>query len=253
MNFLKLCIATALLAVPASIVNAKCDVANKLCIMEEIKKTADKIDNPSWRDKTLRELAKSYTHEGKEDKAIALIAEIEKPDTKAMTIRGIGMAAADNRWKDKERYKKLFDKLAIEAEKIEHKPSYAIAYTYIAMSQAFARDDEGAMATAQSMKNDALRHKALAETAEIQAERGDYDAAMKSIAAIESTSFRNKAYGTVTRIFTKKGKLEEAYNAAQKIDNAYVRTQVLQSIINYDNKEETLPQSKTQSKTQSKK
>ncbi|HPF78649.1 MAG TPA: hypothetical protein PLF01_05070, partial [Alphaproteobacteria bacterium] len=98
-----------------------------------------------------------------------------------------------------------------------------------------------AMATAKAMKNDALRHKAFGETAEIQAERGDYEAAMKSIAEIESTSFKNKAYGTVARIFIKRGKLKEAYDSAEKIDNPVARAQVLQNIVNYGNKEETLP------------
>lgn len=222
------------------VVAANCDVADKLCVMAEVKKIAGEIEEKSWRDKTLRELAKSYTHEGHEDKAIALIDNIETPDTKAMTIRGIGMAAADNKWKDKKRYQELFKKLAEKAETIEHKPSHAIAYTYIAMSQAFAKDDAGAMATAKAMENDALRHKAFGETAEIQAERGDFNAAMTSIAEIESNSFRNKAYGTVSRIFIKRGKLAEAYSAAQKIDNSYARAQVLQNIINHGNKEEAL-------------
>ena len=239
-----ICMISIFAVAMATEVAAKCDVSDKLCVMAEIKDIADKIENKSWRDQAYRELAKSYTHEGHEDKAIALIELIETPDTKAMTIRGIGMAAADNHWKDKTRYQSLFKKLSSEAEKIDHKPSYAIAYTYIAMSQAFAKDDEGAMATAKSMKNDALRHKAFAETAEIQAERGDLKAAMTSIAEIESASFRNKAYSTVARIFTKRGNLESAYASAEKIDNAYARAQVLQSIINYDNAEETLPHSK---------
>jgi len=220
--------------------HAKCDVADKLCVMAQIKEDAASIENKNWRDKVLRELAKAYTHEGYEDKAIKLIGEIETPDTKAMTIRGIGMAAADNRWKDIDRYKKLFDKLADEAEKIDHLPSNAIAYTYIAMAQAFARDNEGAMATAKAMKNDALRHKAFAETAEIQAERNDFQAAMISINMIESEAFKNKAYGTVARIFIRRGKLDQAYDAGQRITNAYSRSQVLQSIINYDNAEENL-------------
>ena len=220
---------------------AKCNTEDKLCIMAEIKKTADTIENKSWRDTAYRELAKSYTYEGHEDKAIALIDEIQTPDTKAMTIRGIGMAAADNKWTDRERYNTLFKNLATEAEKIDHPPSYAIAYTYIAMAQAFAKDDAGAMATAKGMKNDALRHKAFGETAEIQAERGDFNAAMESIAAIDSLAFKNKAYATVATIFTKRGEIQHAYDAAQKIDNSYKRAQVLQTIINYGNKEETLP------------
>jgi len=244
-----LSIFTSLLIFTSFSAHAKCDVTDKLCVMAEIKEDAEKIENKNWRDKVYRELAKTYTHEGYEDKAIQLIEIIETPDTKAMTIRGIGMAAADNykqpEWKDKERYQKLFKKLADEAEKIDHLPSNAIAYTYIAMAQAFARDNEGAMATAKAMKNDALRHKAFAETAEIQAERNDFTAAMISIDQIESEAFKNKAYGTVARIFIRRGKLDQAYEAGQKITNAYSRSQVLQSIINYDNAEENLQTSTT--------
>lgn len=233
-----------------SISYAKCKAEDKLCMMGEIKKITDGIEKKSWRDQTLRELAKSYAYEGQESKAIALIDEIQTPDTKAMTIRGIGMAAADSKWKnkegfrDKERYNKLFENLAKEAEKIEHLPSHAIAYTYIAMSQAFAKDDDGAMKTAKGMTNDALRHKAFAETAEIQAERGKFDLAMASIKEIESDSFRNKAYGTVAKIFVKRGELQSAYDTVQKMDNPYTKAMMLQIIVNHGNAEETLPHSK---------
>lgn len=226
---------------------AACTTTDKLCIMAEIKNTAATIKEQSWRDKAYRELAKSYTYAGHEDKAIALIADIKTPDTKAMTIRGIGMAAADSKWKskilvrDQKRYNALFTALTLQADNIEHLPSRGIAYTYIAMAQAFAKDDDGAMITAKSMKNDALRNKAFGESAEIQAERGDFDAAMASIAEIGLLSFRNKAHATISRIFTKKGKLDDAYDAAQKIDNAYLKSQVLQTLINYGNDEETLP------------
>jgi hypothetical protein len=208
--------------------------------MAEIKSTADKIEEQSWRDRAYRELAKTYTYEGHEDKAIELIASIQTPDTKAMTIRAIGMAAADGKWQNEERYAALFKNLTAEAEKIEHPPSYAIAYTYIAMAQAFAGDDEGAMKTAKGMENDALRYKAFAETAEIQAERGDYDAAMASLREIDSLSFRNKAYATVSNIFTKHGELQKAYDTAQNIDNHYAKAQALQYIANYGNEEEML-------------
>ena len=75
--------------------------------MEQIENIAATIDNKGWRDKTYRELAKSYITEGYTDKAINLIAKIETPDTKAMTIRGIGMAAADQKW-DSVHYVPLF-------------------------------------------------------------------------------------------------------------------------------------------------
>ena len=223
-----------------SLAQAACLGTDKLCIMEEIKANAPKIEQQSWRDKTYRELAKSYTTEGQEDKALLLIDLIKTPDTKAMTIRGIGMAAADKKWTDKARYDALFKNLSVAAEKIDHPPSYAIAYTYIAMAQAFAGDDAGAMATAKGMENEALRNKAFGESAEIQAERGDYNAAMTSIAEINSLAFRNKAYATIADIFTKFGEVEKAYQSASKIDNAYAKAQAFQHIVNYGNEEEAL-------------
>lgn len=218
----------------------QCDVNDKLCVMAEIKKNADTIRNKEWREKALRDLAKTYTHEGYEKKAIALIPQIQSPDTKARTIEGIGIAASENRWDDKKRYKKLFENLKKEAEKLEHAPSYASAYSYIAITQAQARDNEGAMETARNMKNDALRDRALSEIAKIQAEHNNGKAAMKSISEIGSEDFRNKAYGTIARIFTRRGKLKQAYTAGQKISDPYARTQILQKIILYDNEESAL-------------
>ncbi len=220
--------------------HAQCQASDKSCMMNEILATSSSIDNRVWRDKILRELAKSYTHEGKEAQAIALIAKIDKPDTKAMAIRGIGMAAADNKWTDKERYEALFIALTEEAEKISHPPSQGIAYTYIAMAQAFAKDDKGAFETAAAMKNEALRNKAFGETAEIQAERGDYKNALQSIKQINNVAFKNKAYGLVSHIFTKNGDLQNAYAAAQNITNPYSKSQALQDIVNFGNKEETI-------------
>ena len=168
---------------------ATCSSASdKICLMQETQEAASKIEQRSWRDKAYRELAKSLTYEGYEDKAMALIALVETPDTPAMTIRGIGIAAADSKWNDKKRYDQLFANLAKQAKIIEHPPSNAIAHTYIAMAQAFAGDYEGATKTAISMKNSALRNKAFGETAEIHAERNDFAAAMKSIQGIQSES-----------------------------------------------------------------
>lgn len=216
---------------------AACRANDKPCILKELETLAPGIDNKSWRDQTYRELAKSYTHDNNEDAAIALIAKIETPDTKAMTIRGIGFAAADHNW-DKARYDTLWAKLSAEAKKIDHAPSQGIAWTYIAMAQAFAKQDAEATKTALAMENEALRHKALAENAEIQAERGDFTAAMASIGHIGSASFRNKAYRIVAKIFTEDDRLQEAYDTAAKIDNPYTRGQALQAILNHGNAEE---------------
>ena len=222
-------------------IKTPCSAKDKPCMMADLERQIPRIEKQSWRDKAYRELAKSYTYEGMESNAIALIEKIETPDTRAMTIRGIGMAAADSRWRDKERYNNLFVTLAAEADKIEHAPSKAIAYTYIAMSQAFAGDDDGAHITAKGMENDALRNKAFAETAEIQAERGDFEWAMRSIAEIDSEAFANKAYAIIAHIFIKEGKLTQAYQASMLITNPYKRVEVNQAILNYGNKEEMLP------------
>lgn len=207
-----------------------CRAQDRACILTQLEGDAALIDNAAWRDQTYRELAKTLAFEGQTDQAITIIGKIGNPDTKAMTIRGIGMIAADKKLTKME-YDALFAKLQAEALKITHPPSHAIALTYIAMSQAFAGDNEGAWATAAGMENDALRHKAYAETAEIQAERGDAPAAMESIARIDSLSFRNKAYNTVSKIFADYEMYDEALAAAMKIDNAYQKTEAMQHIL----------------------
>lgn len=213
--------------VPAS---AACAVTDRACVLKEIEALTDTIDNQSWRDQTLRELAKTYAFEKNIDKAVSLIAKIKTPDTQAMTIRGIGMAAAFNKLSHEE-YETVFQKLRKAAETITHPPSYAIALTYIAMGQAFAGEDEGAWKTASEMTNDALRHKAFGETAEIQAERGAYKAALHSIEQIDSEAYRNKAYNTVSKILADRGHLQEALDAAGKTANAYKRAEAMQYVL----------------------
>lgn len=214
-----------------------CAAQDKKCVMAEMESLAGQIDNPAWRDQTYRELAKSLTYEGLYDQAISLIEKIGNPDTKAMTIRGIGFAAADGKW-PRGKYDDLFEKLSAAAKNIADPSGQAIAWTYVAMAQAFALDDEGATRTAAAMENPALRHKAFGETAEIQAERGDAKAAMASIAHIDSASYKNKAYRNVAKILVDRGDTTSAYKAAQLIDNPYTRTQVLQMIVNHGNAEE---------------
>ena len=208
----------------------ECGADDRACILQTIEAEAAKIENASWRDQTYRELAKTKAFEGDMDGAIAVIDKIENPDTQAMSIRGIGFAVADRGMRPAE-YAGVFEKLRARAERIDHPPSYAIALTYIAMGQAFAGDNEGSWKTASEMENDALRHKAYGETAEIQAERGDYAAAMKSIAFIDSLAFRNKAYAIVTKILADRGQYDAAIGAAMKIDNAYKKSSALQYVL----------------------
>lgn len=208
----------------------KCDIGNRACVLEQIEALSDKIDRESWRDQTYRELAKTKAFDGDVDGAVATIDKIQNPDTKALTIRGIGMAIADKKL-PKEQYNEAFKKLRLQAELIEHPPSHAIALTYIAMAQAFAKDNDGAWATAADMENNALRHKAYGEIGEIQAEHGDHEAALISISRIESLSFRNKAYSTVARILADRAHYQQALDAAELITNPYKKANALQYIL----------------------
>lgn len=207
-----------------------CKADDKACLLSQLETVTGQIAEKNWQDQMYRELAKLLTLDKQADKAVALIARIDNPDTKAMTIRAIGMAAADTGMKPEE-YTPLFSALRAEAEKITHPPSYAIALTYIAMGQAFAGDNAGAMQTARDMENDALRNKAFGESAEIQAERGDIVAAMASIAAIDSPAFRNKAHGIISKIFADRKKYDEALKTAMAIDNHYLQAQAILYIL----------------------
>lgn len=220
----------AFMFVPAGANAADCAVGDRPCVLEMLKAEAAHIGNGMWRDQAYRELAKTLAFDGHPDEAIGLIEKIQSPDTQALTIRGIGMATADRNL-PKESYDPVFMKLRAASEKIADPPSYAIALTYIAMGQAFAGDNDGAWATAASMENESLRHKAYGETAEIQAERSDYAATAKSIGFIESASYKNKAWANVSKILADGKRLDDAFAAANAITTPYEKATALQYIL----------------------
>lgn len=226
-------LSTALLGISAHAQDAPCPSASdRACISAAILKDSAAISDPQWRDQALRDLSASLTYDERIDDAIALVAKIENPDTQAMTIRTIGMTAALYGKDSPEKLKETFAKLSKSAATIRQPAANAIAYTYIAMAQAFAGLDDDAWATANAMQNPALKHKAFGETAEIQAERGDLDAALETIAQIDTASFRNKSYQKVAEILIKKEKYDEALKAAQSIDNPTKRAETMQGILN---------------------
>ena len=204
-----------------------CDVNNQKCISDQIILRADKIEDIRWKDQTYRDVAKNMASAGLADEALPLIDKIQNPDTKALTIRGIGMEAAMANAVPEN----LFINLRSYAEKITEPPSYGIALTYIAMAQAYAGDDAGAMQTASEMENEALRHKAYAETAEIQAEKGKLNLALQSILAIESVSFKNKAYVKISKILSEAEKFQDAYKVTAYITNPVMQTEALLFIL----------------------
>lgn len=213
---------------------ATCVIEDRPCIIKQMTKDTELINNTSWRDQTYREIAKSHAFDGNFSLALNIIPKIQTPDTKAMAIRGIGMAIAQQEHNQDE-FDSMFMSLRKQAESISHPPSYAIALTYIAMAQAFAGDDEGAWKTASDMNNDALRNKAYGETAEIQAENDRFTAAKKSIEKINSLSFRNKAYSTISKILSDNSEFKDAYIAVNMITNLYKKTQAMQYMLDKQN------------------
>lgn len=207
-----------------------CGGADRACLFKELGETAAAIEDSKWRDISYRELAKSLAADKRLDDAIALIGKIATPDTQALTIRGIGMAAAKHKLTP-EQYDILFKTLAREANKITQQASKDIAYTYIAMSQSFALQDQAAIATARAMTNEALKHKAFGEIAEVQAERPDAIAAFATLKEISSQSYRNKSTRTITLLLADRGLYNEASQAAHQISNPTLRAEALQYIL----------------------
>lgn len=210
-----------------------CEVTNTNCIQSMINTETQNISEPRWKNQAYRNLAVSTAFSGNLDTAISYILKIDNSDTQAMTIRAIGMALAIHKDLEDVEYKNIFKKLENASLEIKDEGARDIAYTYIAMAQAFAGLDTDATATTDNMKNPALKHKAFGETAEIQAERGDYDASIKSINAIKSMSFKNKALGIVSSIFLKSGDITHAYKCAVAITNPMKKVKSLQNIVNH--------------------
>ncbi|MBI4031291.1 MAG: hypothetical protein HY370_06400 [Proteobacteria bacterium] len=201
-----------------------CVAEDMACLFDMIEKTANDVTEDNWRDATYRETAKLLSHKGQTDRAIALLGKIKSPDTKALTIRGIGMAAADEKL-PREEYAALFAKLTEEAKKIDHPPSHAIALTYISMAQAFAGDNDGALKTAATMDNASLRNKAYGEAGEIQAQRGDIAAVLKSVAAIDDTGYKDKELRIISKVFADGKYFDHALRTAYDIENPYQKSQ----------------------------
>ena len=208
-----------------------CDGTNALCLITLITSDIENINDSRWRDYAYRDLAVSVAYNNNIDGAVALIKKINNSDTQAMTIRAIGMALAIHKKLAIEDYRIIFKKLNEATLLISNEGARDIAYTYIAMAQAFAGLDNDATITTASMTKPELKHKAFGETAEIQAERGDYKASMTSINAINSPSFKNKALALVSGIFVKRKEYENAFNAAQQITNTTKKNESLQKIL----------------------
>lgn len=207
---------------------SQCKATSLKCLLDATAAEAQAIEEPRWRDQILRDLVMRYADAGYARNALPLIPQLQNGDTRAMAIRAAGMGLAkhsDDKSKDSD--SAYFTQLKGLADTIEHEGARAIAYTYIAMAQAMAGLDEEATVTAKNMSNSALRNKAFAENAEIQAEREDKKAALASISHIDDAAFRDKAYSITADIFIKQGRFEDALDMAAHITNSYKLTRIL--------------------------
>lgn len=218
------------LALPARAQELPCAALDKTCLLDNLETMTAEIGEDDWRDQTYRELAKLYVHEKKSEKAVALIARIHSPDKKAMTVRAIGIEAAQTGL-GKEEYDTLFTALRAEAEKIDHPPSYAIALNYIADAQALAGDDTAALKTAKDIENREMRNKALYDSAKTQAEQARIPAAIAGIETMDDPGFRDKAYLSVSKIRTEEKDYEGALKLASRIVNKYQRAQAVLAVL----------------------
>ncbi len=205
-----------------------CVPDDRPCLLNRIESLAGKITEDRWRDATYRELAKTLAFDGLTDRAMGIIGKIKAPDARAMAIRGIGMTVAERKTLPLPARKTLYDQLESAAKAIDHPPSRAIALTYIAMAQAFAGDDDLALATARGMDNDSLRNKAFGETAEIQAERGAAAAALSTLQQIASIPYRDKQHLVVLKILANAGRYDEALKAVWAIENPVLQSEGIQ-------------------------
>jgi len=226
MRLFTIVIVLMVLSLPARAQDAACKADDKACLLTQLESLAGAIPEDDWRDQIYRELAKLLVHEMQSGKAIGLVEKIKNPDKQAMTIRAIGIEAADLKL-PREEYNALFTQLTAEAHKIAHPPSHAIALNYIADAQALSGDDDSALKTAMTIENSQMRNKALYDSSKIQAERGDLEHARASITAIDSPAFRNKARTAVSQIFANSKKYDESLKAAMDIDNPYLKAQAV--------------------------
>ncbi|HRC26081.1 MAG TPA: hypothetical protein PKX87_01470, partial [Alphaproteobacteria bacterium] len=210
---------------------APCLSDNRPCLLNRIESLAGKITEDRWRDATYRELAKTLAFDGLTDRAVGIVGKIKAPDTRAMAIRGIGMTVAERKTLPLPARKIFYDQLEAAAKAIDHAPSRAIALTYISMAQAFAGDDDLALATARSMDNDSLRNKAFGETAEIQAERGAAAAALSTLQQIASVPYRDKQHLIVLKILANAGQYDEALKAVWAIENPVLQSEGIQYLL----------------------
>ncbi|MBI1326758.1 MAG: hypothetical protein GC136_03850 [Alphaproteobacteria bacterium] len=216
----------AMTAAPATLPPFDCAVVDNACMAKYMAELAKVIQEKDWHDKVLREAAKFMTAAGMWQESLNLIPQIYNEDTKAMTIRGIGMALADKNLQQPELIA-AFEKLMQAATTITTEASNAVAVTYVAMGQAEAGLGDEALKTAALMTNAALRNKAYGEIAETHAKKAHFADIPKALAKIDDLSFKDKYAHRCVEVLTSSHHIEQAVETAKLISDPYKKASAL--------------------------
>lgn len=210
----------------ATIPQFNCTADDNACMAKYMADLANVIKEKDWHDKVLREAAKFMTAAGMWQESLKLIPQIYNDDTKAMTIRGIGMALANQDPKTPELVA-AFNKLMEAATTIVTEASNAVAVTYVAMGQAEAGLGDEALKTAAQMTNAALRNKAYGEIAETHAKKNNLAEIKKALVKIDDASFKDKYGHRCVEVLTASGHKNEAVEVAKMITDPYKQADAL--------------------------
>jgi predicted negative regulator of RcsB-dependent stress response len=207
-----------------------CDRENHTCHYEALLQTVKDIENTKWKDQTYKDVSVLLTSSNQPLKALKTLNLISNPDTKAMAIRACAKVVAEH-----DSYKKnasqLFEQLITSADSIEHPPSKAIAYTYIAIAQAEYGAFPNALNTASLMHNESLKNKALAEISKIMAQRNQFNETIEALSSIQSEHYRDKTSLSISKIYSENNQYDEAMKIMSMIHNPYQKSQSLLAII----------------------
>jgi len=201
------------------------------CAINALDALVPQINNPRWRDQSLREQAKILVRNGAVEKATNLISKITNADTQALTIRAIGIGMQDLTLDD-EKKALNFDRLHEHATAIAHTGSQEVALTYIAIAEANAGLFQRALLTAEKLNTRSLRNKSYQEIAEVCSAEGQKDNAFFALERIDDPAFKNKAYGVIAAVFIKHQHNADALRAADYITDPYIKATSLLNIIN---------------------
>ena len=176
--------------------------------------TAQRINDGQYRAWALRGIARAQAETGDFRGALAAAARIEVEDDRASALANIARVQA--KAGDTKGAARTIEQALAVAARIEDE-SVKWALWTIAPVQAKAGDFQGAFATAQRIKDEEIRARALADIAEAQAEAGELRDALTTAQRIAGEELRVSALTGIAEAQAESG---DAEGAARTIEQA---------------------------------